>query len=372
MEQEQTQLRNTPLYDFHVAAGAKMAPFAGWNMPIQYAGGILSEHHCTRTAVSLFDICHMGEFEVDGPNSPELLDRLLARPVTDQKPGTCRYNFLLNEQGGVLDDLIVYRLDDEGFFIVVNAATKDADAAEFRRGLPFEIEFNDVSAATGKLDLQGPGAGAIMQQLGFNLEELPGYYHFIQTEVNDFPCLLSRTGYTGELGFEFYVDWNLTADLWKLLTKLGAQPAGLGARDTIRLEMGYPLYGHELNPQTTPVEAGFGALLKLDELPNRRFVGSVALRQQPPQKHLVGIRLDGRRAARAEAEVFDLKHQSIGQVTSGAFGPSLNVAVAMAYVRADAASAPGTRVLVNAGKVDLEGEIVALPFYAEGTARMKF
>ena len=181
MEQEQTQLLNTPLYDFHVAVGAKMAPFAGWNMPIQDAGGILSEHHCTRTAVSLFDICHMGEFEVDGPNSPELLDRLLARPVTDQKPGTCRYNFLLNEQGGVLDDLIVYRLDDEGFFIVVNAATKDADAAEFRRGLPFEIEFNDVSAATGK------GLEVLPGKVYERLRELPPVAVFTPDYVKPAP-----------------------------------------------------------------------------------------------------------------------------------------------------------------------------------------
>ena len=368
---EPIQLLETPLRELHLAAGARMVPFAGWNMPVQYRDGIISEHNCTRNAASLFDICHMGEFEIDGSGAAEALDAILARPVIDQKPGTCRYNFLLNDRGGVMDDLIVYRLDEEGFFIVVNAATATADAEAISRSLPFEVEFEDVSGITGKLDLQGPGTLPIMQRLGFNPEELPQYYQFIQTEIEGMSCLLSRTGYTGEFGFEFYLDWTQTADLWRLLIKLGAQPAGLGARDTIRLEMGYPLYGHELNPDTTPIEAGFGAMLKLAEMPDRVFTGSAALRNTPPRRRLVGIRLDGRRAAREGTEVYDEQHRLIGKVTSGAFAPSLNCAIAMAYVEAACPSAPGVKVLLKTGNVELPGEITAPPFYKNGTARKK-
>ena len=369
---EEQELKETPLRELHLAAGARMVPFAGWNMPVQYPEGIIAEHIQTRTAVSVFDICHMGEFEVDGPKAAAELDRLLARPVLDQQPRTCRYNFLLNDAGGVQDDLIVYRLDEDGFFIVVNAATAEHDAEEFRRGLSGDTEFTDVSAETGKLDLQGPKAAEILVKLGLKLKDLPGYYRFTDAEVGGIPCLLSRTGYTGELGFELYVTMGDTAALWEMLLRQGVKPAGLGARDTLRLEMGYPLYGHELDVDSTPVEAGFGAMLKLAELPHRQFVGSTALRVNAPRKHLRGIRLDGRRAARAGMTVQDAAGKVIGTVTSGGFAPSLEGAVAMAWIDAAAASEPGTAVNVDAGKALLPGQVVELPFYTRGTARIKW
>jgi len=368
---EEEILRETPLKDIHLAAGAKMVPFAGWNMPVQYTEGIIAEHMQTRSAVSVFDICHMGEFEVDGPMAAAELDRLLARPVADQKPGTCRYNFLLNDQGGVMDDLIVYRLDEEGFFIVVNAATAEADAEEFRRNLSAETEFNDVSADTGKLDLQGPDAVKVLAKLGLDPETLPGYYHWTEAEVGGIPCLLSRTGYTGDLGFEFYVAIEDTAALWQLLVDNGAKPAGLGARDTLRLEMGYPLYGHELDPESTPVEAGFGSMLKLQEMPYRKFIGSAALRLNPPRKILMGIVLEGRRAARAGMPVQDVSGKVVGTVTSGAFAPSLGCAVAMAWVDASAGLEIGGVVNVDTGKALIPGKITEMPFYKNGTARIK-
>ncbi|MDD3118419.1 MAG: glycine cleavage system aminomethyltransferase GcvT [Victivallales bacterium] len=368
---ENSELKETPLREQHLAAGAKLVPFAGWNMPVQYAEGIIAEHLRTRTAVSLFDICHMGEFEVDGPKAAAELDRILARPVLDQPPGSCRYNFLLNDAGGVQDDLIVYRLDAEGFFIVVNAATAAHDAAEFRRGLSGDTEFNDVSAATGKLDLQGPQAAEILVELGVDRQSLPCYYHWTNVEIAGIPCLLSRTGYTGELGFELYVAVEDTASLWELLTARGVKPAGLGARDTLRLEMGYPLYGHELDLYHTPVEAGFGAMLRLAAMPSRRFVGSAALRHNAPRQYLRGIRLEGRRAARAGMMVQDIAGNVIGRVTSGAFAPTLGVAVAMAWIDAAAISEVGTVVNIEAGKTLLPGKIAALPFYDRGTARMK-
>ncbi len=368
---DECNLKETPLKGIHLAAGAKMVPFGGWNMPVQYADGIIAEHLQTRNAASVFDICHMGEFEVDGPNAAAELDRLLARPVADQKPGTCRYNFLLNENGGVQDDLIVYRLDEEGFFIVVNAATTENDAAEFRRNLSAETEFTDVSAETGKLDLQGPDSARILAKLGVDPKKLPGYYQWTDAEVGGISCLLSRTGYTGELGFELYVAIDDTADLWKLLVDNGAKPAGLGARDTLRLEMGYPLYGHELDIESTPVEAGFGALLKLQEMPQRKFIGSAALRNTPPRKLLKGIVLEGRRAARAEMPVQDATGKVIGKVTSGAFSPSLGCAVAMAWIDAAAGLNTGDAVNIDAGKALIPGRITAVPFHQQGTARIK-
>lgn len=362
-------LKSTPIEKQHVALGARMVPFAGWNMPVQYAEGILAEHKHTRTKVSLFDICHMGEFKVSGKGSAEALDRILAREVLNQKPGTCRYNFLLTENGTVMDDLIVYRISEEEFFIVVNAGTIAGDAARFRELLPSSCVFTDESDITAKLDLQGPESADIMEALGFKRESLPGYFSFISTKIRSIPCILSRTGYTGELGFEIYVAADKAVELWDcLLSFANVKPAGLGARDTLRLEMGYALYGHELNLKTTPLEAGFAALLKLEN--GREFAGSAPLRSTKPSKTLVAIELEGRRAAREGSSVL-INGRKAGHVTSGTFSPSLEKAVAMAYIDAEFPAAEGTRLSLEAGKATIGGIIVALPFYKSGTARKK-
>jgi len=368
---DNTTLQATPLKSVHIDLGARMVPFAGWEMPVQYKDGILAEHKHTRTAASLFDICHMGEFEIDGPGSDIELDRLLARPVLEQAVGSCRYNFLLNDDGGVMDDLIVYRIDEECFMIVVNAATRESDAEQFRNNLSGDISFEDVSDSTGKLDLQGPDSVKILEKLGIDPAGLPKYYHWTTVEIAGIPCIMSRTGYTGDLGFEFYIGADETEKLWNVFVDNGAKPAGLGARDTLRLEMGYPLYGHEMDTETTPIEAGFGRMLKLEEMPRRKFWGSSALRSKAPAKTLVGIKLDGRRAAREHSEVFDLNENKIGEVTSGAFSPCLECAVALAYITAGNPTEVGTKVLLNAGRSMLEGTIVPLPFYENGTARAK-
>jgi len=347
-----------------------MVPFGGWEMPVQYAEGILAEHRHTREAASLFDICHMGEFRVEGPGAAKALDGVLARAVADQAVGSCRYNFLLADDGGVLDDLVVYRLGDEEFYIVVNAGTRLGDARRIAALLPAGVSFADESDATGKLDLQGPRSASVLATLGLPSAKLPGYYKWIKTELAGIPMLLSRTGYTGELGFELYVDAARVGDLWDLLLAHGeVKPVGLGARDTLRLEMGYPLYGHELNPATTPIEAGFGPLLKLGS--GRAFAGGQALAARAPAKRLVGIALDGRRSARADFPVLSTDKVVIGKVTSGAFAPSLDRAVAMAYVDAAAALELGDKVLVDAGRAALEGVVTSLPFHPGGTARIK-
>lgn len=370
MDSDSVGLLETVLADEHRAAGARMVPFAGWNMPVQYTDGILAEHHYTREHVSLFDICHMGEFRVTGDFTPTKLDAALARPVADQQEGTCRYNFLLNEKGGVLDDLIVYRLGAGEFYIVVNAATRVHDAEILKQRLGNSVNFVDESECTAKLDLQGPAAAEVLIRLGIPRETLPGYYRFVPSEIHGVPCLLSRTGYTGELGYEIYIPAGKAVSVWRfLLSDPAVKPAGLGARDTLRLEMGYPLYGHEMDPETTPVEAGFGAMLKLDTNP-REFVGSAALRSQKPVKRLYGLQLAGRRAARAGASVF-LHGECVGRVTSGVFSPSLGCAIALAYLPTDLTISVGDSLDVELMRGMERATVIDLPFYKKGTARQK-
>ena len=365
---EVEKLLETPLAAEHVALGAKMVPFAGWNMPVQYTEGILAEHHHTRSKVSLFDICHMGEFRLRGADSAKQLDHALARSVADQPCGVCRYNFLLNERGGVIDDLIVYRISETEFFIVVNAARRELDFQTLSSRFDSSLEFNDESDKTAKLDLQGPESAAVLNRLGLELETLPKYYHFISTRLFGMEMLLSRTGYTGELGFELYFDASRAVEVWRgLLADPEVKPAGLGARDTLRLEMGYPLYGHELNEDTTPIEAGFGAMLKLNSSA-REFIGSEPLRTRQPAKQLIGLKLEGRRAARAGMIVL-AGGKKVGTVSSGAFAPSLNCAIAMAVVETSAAAG-------SAFEIDLQRATAAavkhdFPFYLNGTARKK-
>ncbi len=361
-------LKLTPLYNSHLALGAKMVPFAGWMMPVQYTEGIIAEHKHTRTLVSIFDIFHMGEFRVKGGTSAAALDKILARAVADQKPGTCRYNFLLTEKGTAMDDLIVYRIAEGEFYIVVNAGTKDTDAARFRELLPQGISFADESDSTAKIDLQGPESANVLEALGLKKESLPGYYKWINASIKGIPCLLSRTGYTGELGYEIYFPAGKSESMWNLLLEQkDVKPAGLGARDTLRLEMGYPLYGHELNLKTTPVEAGFGEILKLGD--KRDFIGSDVLRNSQPGRLLVGIELEGRRAAREGTKVL-IGGQEAGIVSSGAFSPSLEKAVAMAFISKDFKTAVGMELELATDRFKVSGRISELPFYRKGTARM--
>ncbi len=361
-------LLRTPLYEEHVSSGAKMVEFSGWEMPVQYADGIITEHLHTRNSVSLFDICHMGEFRVKGAAAGEALDKILARAVADQKNGTCRYNFLLTDRGTVMDDLIVYRLADDEFYIVVNASTIDSDAKRISSLLPSGVRFTDESAKTAKLDLQGPESANVLETLGLAKNTLPAYYSWGITSIKGIPCTLSRTGYTGELGFEIYIAEKYAVELWRLLCRTGnVKPAGLGARDTIRLEMGYPLYGHELDLETTPVEAGFGKMLKLDS--GRTFPGSENLRNSQISKKLVGIELEGRRAARAGTRIL-FEGKDCGIVTSGAFSPSLSLAVAMGYVGAEIPDTPGTRLELSSERFSLGGVVSPPPFYKKGTAKI--
>ncbi len=363
-------LKMTPLHDKHVSLGAKMVPFGGWDMPVQYNGGILAEHHHTRKAVSLFDTCHMGEFIIRGKNASQELDKIFPRAVADQKIGFARYNFLLSDRGTVMDDLLIYRMGEEEFMIVVNAGTIESDATRIRSLLPSSILFVDESDKTGKLDLQGPKTVEIMEKIGFKKADLPGVYKWIKTTVKGIPAIVSRTGYTGELGFEFYVAADNVGELWDyLLSFPEVKPAGLGARDTLRLEVGYPLYGHEMDENTTPGEAGFDPILKLDKRLSSFMCEKILKDPTKKTKKLIGVVLEGRRAARAGSKVLSTDGKEIGTVTSGMFSPILEKAIALTFVHPQYNFVPGDKINLEIGGKPFPGEVAEMPFYKTGTVK---
>ncbi|MBQ9452317.1 MAG: glycine cleavage system aminomethyltransferase GcvT [Desulfovibrio sp.] len=353
----------TPLTAWHEAHGAKMAPFAGWLMPIQYEG-ILAEHVHTRQHAGLFDICHMGEFRIEGPGADAALSRAVSHNLQTLAPGKCRYGFLLNEQGGVLDDCIIYRFAQDTFMVVVNAACAANDFAVLRERLPQGVALADISEATGKVDLQGPESLDVLEsRIGQNMHHL-GYFGFCETTWQGVPLLISRTGYTGELGYELYVPAEQTEAFWETLLVDGrVKPVGLGARDTLRLEAGLPLYGQDLDADHTPTEAGMGRMLTS----TAAYIGREGAARA--QEMLVPLRIEGRRAARHGDVVALPDGTAVGRVTSGSFAPSLGCVIAFAWV--PAAHAGATDFTVRAARAALSARRVEIPFYTQGTARKK-
>ena len=376
-------MKETPLHAEHIALGARMAEFGGWDMPIQYEG-ILAEHQHTRTQTGLFDICHMGEFELSGPPAAADLENLLTMKVSTLAVGQCRYGFMLNEQGGVIDDLTCYRLDDERYMLVVNAATLEGDAEWIRAHLSPQTVFTDRSDELAKLDVQGPSSLRDLQMvLGEKSQAatqlLPdlGYFKAERFQALETEMLVSRTGYTGELGYEFYFPASEAVRVWRaLLANENIKPIGLGARDTLRLEMGYSLYGHELSADRTPVATSRGMFIKKEG----EFIGrdTVMRDLEAPAEFLVALEFNDKRAARAHDKVFPhppslegsgvTSGLEIGVITSGSLSPSLGKAVALALVQADAA-VPGTVLDVEIRGKLFPATVVYLPFYKEGTAR---
>lgn len=358
----------TPLYQQHLDLGARMTPFAGWDLPIQYEG-ILPEHLHTRRGSSVFDICHMGEFEISGPHALADMEQLVTQRITSLVPGQCRYGFLLNESGGVIDDLTVYRLAEDRFMCVVNAGTAEEDAAWIRAHLSPDSHFTDLSPYTGKIDIQGPTSREDLERvLEQSLPDLK-YFRFTEWDCDGTPCLLSRTGYTGEWGYEIYLPTDQTAALWERLVQDGTiRPAGLGARDTLRLEVGYSLYGHELNAESTPVGACRGMFIDLE----KPFIGREAVARELEQgapRYLAGLRLSSKRASRNGDKVW-AGDREVGEVTSGSLAPSLDVAVALAYLE-PGLDDPGTVLDIEVRGKRLPAEVVKMPFYTQGTARRK-
>ncbi len=348
-----------------------MAEFGGWDMPIQYEG-ILAEHEHTRMKTGLFDICHMGEFELTGPSAVADLERLLTMKVSTLAIGQCRYGFMLNEQGGVIDDLTCYRLGEERYMLVVNAATLDGDSAWIRQHLSSGTVFTDLSDDTAKLDVQGPASRAELEKVfGKKLPDL-GYFkaEYFQGFENllgaGSACLVSRTGYTGDWGYELYFPAKDAVRVWRaLLANPNIKPIGLGARDTLRLEMGYSLYGHELSLDRTPVATSRGLFIRKEG----GFIGEAAVQRDlaNPPEFLVALEFDSKRAARSHDKVSS-GGAEIGQVTSGSVSPSLGKAVALAFIKA-AYAAIGTVLDVEIRGKLFPAKVVELPFYKNGTAR---
>jgi aminomethyltransferase len=358
-------MKKTPLHAQHLELGARMGEFGGWDMPIQYAG-ILQEHHHTRTKASVFDICHMGEFELSGPSALADLEKLLTCNIQTLDIGQVRYGFLLNDNGGVIDDLTCYRLDTERYMLVVNAGTAEADAKWIESHISAQTRFVDLSSNMAKLDVQGPESRNVLEDVfGCTLPDL-GYFRSKEFQAMDDGCIISRTGYTGEWGYEIYLPTEAAAPLWnRILEHDLAEPGGLGARDTLRLEMGYPLYGHELAAGRTPVATSRGAFINM----KKDFIGkeNVQADLDHPKALLVGLRFDSKRAAREHDKVY-CDGVEVGEVTSGSVAPSLGFAVAMAFVKIDV-SEPGQTLDVDIRGKQFPAEVVGLPFYTGGTAR---
>jgi glycine cleavage system T protein (aminomethyltransferase) len=353
-------LKRTPLYDCHLEAGAKIVDFAGWEMPVQYAG-VIEEHRAVRTAAGLFDVSHMGEVRVRGAGAEALLQRLTPNDVAKLVPGRAHYSGLLTELGTYVDDLLVYRLAADDFLVVVNASNAPGDFAWMASRSQGEAEVTDESERWALLALQGPKALEILTPLASPDVSGLKYYGFVQGEVDGAPAILSRTGYTGEDGFEIYLAPEEAPKVWRRLVAAGASPAGLGARDTLRLEAAMALYGHEIDETTTPYEAGLGWVVKLDK---GEFLGREALAAQKaagvPRK-LVGFEVQGRGIARqGHAVVSD--GGTVGTVTSGTWSPTFEKAIGMAYVPPEMA-APGTPLTLDVRGKPLPAVAVELPFY---------
>ncbi|WP_431775007.1 glycine cleavage system aminomethyltransferase GcvT [Streptomyces cucumeris] len=366
-----TAPRRTALDALHRALGATMTDFAGWDMPLRY-GSERDEHNAVRTRAGLFDLSHMGEITLTGPQAGQALDHALVGHLSALAVGRARYTMICDAEGGILDDLIVYRLGDEEFMVVANASNAQVvlDALE-QRAASFDTAVRDDREAYALIAVQGPESPGILKSLtDADLDNLK-YYAGLPGTVAGVPALIARTGYTGEDGFELFVAPGDAERLWQALTEAGAPvgliPCGLSCRDTLRLEAGMPLYGHELTTSTTPFDAGLGRVVKFEK--DGDFVGREPLRaaaaraeSEPPRK-LVGLIASGRRVPRAGYPVVGPDGAVIGEVTSGAPSPTLGKPIAIAYVDAEHAK-PGTEGVT----VDIRGtrepyEVVALPFY---------
>ncbi len=349
-----------PLHDAHVAAGGRMVDFAGWEMPVQYTG-ILDEHRAVREACGVFDISHMGEFFVRGSGAAAALDALLTNRVAALGLGEAQYSLMLNEQGGVIDDLIVYRLGQHEYFLIVNASKIDEDAAWLRSHLPDGVEFEDHSAGYAALAVQGPGSGAVFEAL-FGQPMPAGRNRIIEFPDPSGRTLVVTTGYTGEKGFEVAVPVAAARATWDRIIAAGAKPCGLGARDTLRLEMCYPLNGSDLAPDRTPLEAGLGFFVDLEKGP---FIGRDALLSQksaglPARLAAIAV-LDKAPPIRSHYPVI-AEGEKVAETTSGALSPSLNYGIAMAYLPLPLAK-PGQPLEIEVRGRRYKAAVVKKPFY---------
>ena len=364
METLNEVIKTTALTDVHVKLGAKMVPFAGYSMPVQYTG-INDEHETIRNAVGVFDVSHMGEFILKGPDALDLIQRVTSNDASKLTDGKAQYSCFPNEKGGIVDDLIVYRLDENSYMLVVNASNIEKDWNWLQKFNTKNVEMHNISDKTSLLAIQGPKAVSTLQKLTqTNLADIP-YYSFARGEVSGCKnVIISNTGYTGAGGFEIYFENQYANHVWEELMKAGKEfgikPAGLGARDTLRLEMGFCLYGNDIDDTSSPLEAGLGWITKF----TKEFTNSKNLQQQKEAgitKKLVGFEMIDRGIPRHDYAIVDDKGNSIGRVTSGTQSPTLQKAIGLGYVNKEFAT-EGTTVYISVRDKSLKAMVVKIPF----------
>lgn len=358
-------MKKTALYETHIKLGAKMVPFAGYEMPVSYSG-IKAEHQAVRQALGMFDVSHMGEFLVKGPQALQLIQYLTSNDASKLSPGKVQYSCFPNGQGGIVDDLLVYCFSEEKYLLVVNASNIEKDWNWIQKHNEWQVELDDMSDNLSLLAIQGPKAAAALQALtDIKLADIP-YYHFVQgTFAGVEDVIISATGYTGAGGFELYLPNSAASKVWDKIMEAGAPygilPAGLGCRDTLRLEMGFCLYGNDINDTTSPLEAGLGWITKF----TKEFIDSDYLQQQKAnglQRKLVAFEMVDRGIPRQHYPIKNEAGELLGEVTSGSESPSTGKFIGMGYVNAAYAST-GTAIRIEIREKLLEARVVKLPFY---------
>jgi aminomethyltransferase len=365
-------LRRTSLFECHQRLGARLVPFAGWEMPVQYTG-IVDEHQAVRSAAGLFDVSHMGELELRGPYAGQVVNYLVTNDVGKLADGQALYTCACNEGGTILDDLIIYRCSSERYLVVCNASNVDKMDAVFRRAADHHCEYDNQSEKTALIALQGPKAFAVLALAGKDAEALKTLkpFHFRDAVIANVATTAARTGYTGEDGVEVFCAWDEAPALWNQLLALGKplgiKPAGLGARDTLRLEARLSLYGHDIDETTNPIEAGLGWVVKMDK---GDFVGRAALEKvkaQPLARKLVGFETVGRGIARQGYALLDASGHAVGTCTSGSPGPTVTKNIGLGYLPS-AMTEIGTKFLVDCRGKHVEAVVVKTPFYKRKAA----
>lgn len=361
-----SELLKTPLHDWHVDHGARMVDFAGWHMPVQFAG-VVEEHQAVRERAGLFDVSHMGEIRLRGADALDNVQRLTVNDASRLEIGRAQYTAMVNERGGIIDDLLVYRTGEEDYLLVVNAGTTPKDFAWIERHVSGDVELVDESSRWAQLALQGPAAERVLGRVleGIDLASIR-YYGFVQEEIGGRPAIVSRTGYTGEDGFEVYLASELASGLADRILEAGesegVQPIGLGARDTLRLEAGMLLYGNDMDEDRTPVEAGLRWIVKPDK---GEFIGRdvlAAQMQRGTEERLVGFRMIGRGIPRHGYPVLDAAGEPAGVLTSGTFSPTLKEGIGLGYVRSDLAG-EGTELQIEIRGRGIAARTARTPFY---------
>ncbi len=359
-----SSLKTTPVTHIHKELGGKLVPFAGWQMPIQFQG-VIQEHQCVREGVGIFDVSHMGEIEIQGPSARDLIQKLMTNDIAPMQDNQALYTLMCLENGGVVDDLLVHRFSENHYFLCVNASNTDKDFDWILKNAgSCDATIRNTSPQTAQFAIQGKHSAALLQKIcDTSLDEIE-YYHFKKAKIHNSASIIARTGYTGEDGFEIYIDSGQAEAVFRAILDAGKefnlQPIGLGARDTLRMEMGYALYGNEINAESKPFEAGLGWVIKLGK-PD--FIGKAELEKQKAagnKRKLVGIRLLDRGVLRPHYRI--LKNGApVGEITSGTFSPSLNTGIGLCYVSSEYAE-PGTKLEVEIRKLSVPAEVIKPPF----------